>query len=60
MTSRLKVIGSCWVCKGPCRADNSTRIKDRTVGVRRLVHRGDCQNRAEVMLNAGYIEGGSE
>jgi len=32
-----QVIGSCYACGGPCTRQDSTRVKDETVGVRRLV-----------------------
>ena len=53
------IIGSCYACGGPCTRNDSTRVKDRTVGVRRLVHRGSCQERVE-MFGPPVILGGPE
>ena len=39
------VIGKCYACGGPLRRTNAISIADPAVGVRRKLHRGDCEDR---------------
>lgn len=43
------VVGKCWACGEPVRYPG-VRLKDPTVGVRRLLHPGSCVDRFLVQL----------
>lgn len=54
----MKVVGVCYACRTPVRANEQARVRDRSVGVERLAHAGSCAQMLDVRLNGRTIEGG--
>jgi hypothetical protein len=52
-------VGSCYFCGGNVRAGDNAYVKDATVGVSRLTHRGPCHDNLDGRLNPGRVLGGT-
>ena len=54
----MRVIGSCWACRGPVRVFEAVRVPDPVVTfmgrpIRRLAHRGECEAEVRARLSEG-------